>query len=150
MGKTCLATKAAAGEPLPCDGYAVTDLNSTPYSRLISGESNPDFPRNYLQALLERVFSSKEEIVLVSTHEQIQKRLVLYGLWFVLVYPMRESKGNTVGLLEARNDHHLALLIDAEFDNFISQLEKQGKCEHLRLQDGEFLEHRVGDIVRRF
>jgi hypothetical protein len=146
VGKTSLAINAA-GEPLP-NGYLVVDLDSSCYSQLASGERNPSFPRNYMEAISERIFD--KEILLVSTHESVRKHLASFGLWFMLVYPLRESKLNTLDLLEGRGDHYLALVVNREFNNFIGSLEGQGSCEHRQLREGEFLAHVVDDAVQCF
>lgn len=77
----------------------VVDFESSAYSHFFNdnhliGEKNPNFPRNYVDALCELMDKGRENVFLLSCHEEVRKELTDRGIDYVIVMPTYEQKND--------------------------------------------------------
>jgi hypothetical protein len=69
----------------------VVDFESSAFSHFFDpqkmGEKNPEFPRNYIDALCELVDKGKESVYLLSCHEEVRNELKARGIDYIIVMP---------------------------------------------------------------
>lgn len=75
----------------------VVDFESSAYSHNFDGnylksEKNPNFPRNYIDALCEAIDSDKGDVFLISCHEEVRQELKERGLDYIIVMPTDDQE----------------------------------------------------------
>lgn len=119
--------------------YTTLDLDSSSFSWLREGERNPDFPNNYMSAILESL--GKYDFVFVSSHDTVREALARVGIPYINVYPERSLKQNFLDRYMHRGSSiEFCEMMDANFDNFISKMEEDTAAIHMSLR-------RAGDTL---
>jgi hypothetical protein len=74
----------------------VVDFESSAFSHFFDpqkmGEKNPEFPRNYIDALCELVDKGKGSIYLLSCHQEVRDELKARGIDYIIVMPSADQK----------------------------------------------------------
>lgn len=104
-----------------------------------------DFPRNYIEHI--KANYGIADIIFISYHEEVRDALVAEGLPFTLVYPDKSLKDEYIArYIERGNNDKFVELLQANWEDWISQLENQKDCKHVVLQSGEYIadvEHKL-------
>lgn len=77
----------------------VVDFESSAYSHFFDDnhlmcEKNPNFPRNYIDALCESIDKGRENVYLISCHEEVRKELTNRGINYIIVMPSADQKND--------------------------------------------------------
>lgn len=119
----------------------VVDLDSNNYTSGHTSEGkvrNPNFPNNYISAIEDQL--GKCSILLVSPHIEVIKGLLEKGLDITLVYPDRKLKSEYIERFRKRGSSEAFIRpLDSYWDDFLDQLEQQEGCEHVVLEQGQYL-----------
>ena len=120
MGKTTLAKK----------DKRIVDLDSSAFSWVEKEEfledgtavrykeRNPNFAEDYFSKIKELVESDEVDLVLISTHKEIRKKLTEEGMAFYTVIPTKESKEEVLRRMKERGDDEKFIeMIDETFDS---------------------------------
>lgn len=101
-GKTTVAKTRSTGV------YRIVDLESSQWSHDSTGSINPEFPKNYVDAIEKTL--RKNTFVLVSSHEKVRMELDKRRIRFVYVVPgindktmylkRYKARGNTPAFIE--------------------------------------------------
>ncbi len=98
-----------------------------------------NFPTNYINDVLAQI--GKVENIFVGTDPVILKELYKHGINIHLVYPEICLKEEYMKRYIKRNDSNDFIgWIYKEWENLITELSKQGCCNHIILSSGEYLE----------
>lgn len=95
-GKTTAAKTRSTGV------YRIVDLESSQWSHDSTGSVNPEFPRNYVDAIEKAL--RKNTFVLVSSHEKVRMELDKRRIRFVYVVPGTKDKGTYLKRYKARGN----------------------------------------------
>lgn len=102
-----------------------------------------DFPQNYINHIKSNI--GKADVICISSHEEVRDALVENDLKFTLVYPDISLKEEYIERYKERGSpDSFVKLLDANWENWIGQLEKQKDCNHIILTSGEF----ISDIIK--
>ncbi len=90
-GFSGIGKSAAAG----CYKDTVIDLESSEYSKIytfdISGKpiklQNPDFPKNYVDAIIKEYRTGENKIILISCHETVRDALRASNIPYIIIMP---------------------------------------------------------------
>ncbi len=122
----------------------VLDSDSSAYSWISDGVRHPEFPTNYMDYIKSNI--PFVDIILVSSHQVVRDALFQNKIDFLLAYPDRELKKEYLERCENRgSDKGFLALLNANWDQFIAEMEGQKGCQHLVLQQGEY----PGDALSR-
>lgn len=72
------------------------DFESSVFSHKLNGETNSDFPDNYVDELMKIMSDEKYDYYLVSCHEEVRNELKARGLKYVIVLPYWECKNEYI------------------------------------------------------
>lgn len=105
--------------------YDIIDLDSSYYSWIINEdgtkEKDPNFVANYSQAISE--LEGYADIIFISTHEDVRKRLKERDIPFITVGPKREAKDQWIERLKKRNpDDRIIPIMEENWDSFLDTL----------------------------
>jgi len=101
------------------------------------------FPGNYISHI--KSHSAQADVILISTHAEVRDALVENGMAFTLVYPCKDDKQEYLRrYMDRGSDQAFVCLLDSNWDEWISELEKQEQCQHLVLDPGQFLSQALG------
>lgn len=96
-------------------------------------ERNPEFPQNYIEHIKENI--GKYKFIFVSSHKVVRDALKEECLFFYLIYPNKDIKGEFIQRYKDRNspDGFIKLLGD-KWDEWIKEcsLEKYG-CSNIEM-----------------
>lgn len=125
----------------------VLDSDSTEYSKLADGKTpNPAWPKNYIDHIKEQ--STKVDIIFVSTHKDTRSLLVENKIPFTLVYPDKSLKSEYMARYKTRGTpEFLQTILDKNWDTFVTDCEKQGDCEHVKLTAGQYMADVTGHLL---
>ncbi len=121
----------------------VLDSDSSQYSWIEEGVRNPDFPNNYIAHIKGNIGDA--DFILVSSHEVVRTALVTEGIEYTLVFPEISLKEEYVERFRQRGSPQAFVdLLEKNWDSWITELEKQSGCTHVKLKQGQYL----SDILR--
>lgn len=105
--------------------YDIIDLDSSYYSWIINEdgtkEKDPNFVANYTQAICE--LEGYADIIFISTHEDVRKRLKERDIPFITVCPKRDAKDQWIERLKKRNpDDRIIPIMEENWDSFLDSL----------------------------
>lgn len=108
----------------------IMDLDSSSFSKLESGKSNPKFPQNYVDAIKELKKNGRYDLVFVSSHENVRKSLESNGIKYRLVYPAKALKYQYIlrYLLRGDSDDFIDLMQN-NWDTFIDSCSMDNAAE---------------------
>lgn len=97
------------------------------------------FPENYFEYIKGKI--GKVDIILITCHLEIIKKLRDEGIEFTLVYPKKELKAEYIERYKKRNDKKKFIdSLSENWDRLISNLEKQKVHKRIILKSAEYLE----------
>ena len=100
------------------------DSDSSGFSKLPDGTRNPQWPRNYVEHLMQQ-----RGVVLVSTHQEVRDALADAGMPFILVYPGKRCKGMYLQRYQDRGSPQAFIdLMDKNWDDWIDGLASDGRA----------------------
>lgn len=115
------------------------------------------FPENYIEHIKKRL--AERLCTFVSSHDTVRKAMFDAGIDYVLVYPAMECKdeyikryidrAGTGGLMNA-DETPFANLMAKNWEDWITQCQKQDGCLHIELQPGQFLADVIGFDGKEF
>lgn len=116
--------------------YTTLDSDSSMFSWVTeNGEKkrNPDFPNNYIQHIKENI--GKYEFIFVSSHKEVRKALLDNCIFFYLIYPREDKKGDYLQRYKERgNEAGFVKLLDANWDTWIKECEFETiGCKNIRM-----------------
>ncbi len=116
--------------------YKILDSDSSTFDKDL-------FPGNYIDHIKQNI--GVVDIIMISTHDVVRQQLEENGLFFVLVYPDISLKDEYIGRYNERgNDDNFIKILGENWENWITDIEKQKGCLKIKLQSGEFL----GDFIK--
>lgn len=68
----------------------VLDFESSVFSHKLNGETNSDFPDNYVDELMKVMSDKKYDYYLVSCHKSVRDELKARGLKYMIILPYRD------------------------------------------------------------
>lgn len=89
----------------------VLDLDSSSFSFGADGERNPNFVRDYVEAIVNKL--SNRYILLVSSHPEMRQTLIQYSMLFYLIYPDRGCKEEYLRRFARRGTPQLIPIFEA-------------------------------------
>jgi len=105
-----------------------------------------EFPSNYIEHIISLL--NKRDVILVSSHKIVREALEDADIEYFLVYPDRSLKEEYIERYKARgNTENFIKLVESEWDNWISELEKEEYPVLITLQSGQFLKDAMASIV---
>jgi group I intron endonuclease len=101
------------------------------------------FPENYIQYIKDN--TSRADVICISSHKEVRDSLTASGLHFKLVYPDRSLKEHYLSRYKQRGSpSEFIELVESNWDNWMDEMENQVGCEHIVLQENQF----VSDVMR--
>lgn len=70
----------------------VLDFESSVFSHKLNGETNSDFPDNYVDELMKVMSDKKYDYYLVSCHKSVRDELKARGLKYMIILPYRDCE----------------------------------------------------------
>jgi len=102
-----------------------------------------DFPANYIKHIKKNM--GEVDIILISSHEEVRDALVDNDLDFTLIYPDKTLKDEYIGRYEERgNEESFVKLLKSKWDEWLTDVEEQKGCKHIKLKSNEFL----SDVIK--
>lgn len=96
------------------------------------------FPENYIKHIRENI--GKVDVILISSHDIVRDALVKNNLEFTLIYPSIELKDEFISRCVKRgSDDNFINLISKNWNEWITQLKKQSKCNKIELKTNQYL-----------
>lgn len=138
----------AAGLKVATDIGEVIDLDSLPFSYLPSGERNPEFTKDYVEAIMKRL--PQRCVLLVTAHEELRNALVENGISYTLVHPVSSAKRAWLERLAERGTPQYIPLVDAMWDKWFEQCKNQAGCLHVTLEAEQHLSDVLPSICAKF
>ena len=131
-------------------GLKILDSDSSQFSWVyVNGikERNPDFPRNYINYIKERI--GKYDCIFVSSHASVREALDKAGIAFTIVYPSYQCKAEWVGRCFIREKNgESGCRAEAMYNNWdqwlIDCCLAASKHKFVVLQPGEYLSNYFG------
>lgn len=112
-------------------GNKVSDSDSSKFDKA-------EFPTNYMRHIVEQ--AKTKDWVMVSSHDVVRKALVELKLPFTLVYPYKELKNEYLQRYADRGSPKAFIdMMDAKWDQFVTECYSQTGCTHIVLTSGQFL-----------
>ena len=103
----------------------VVDFESSAFSHFFDpdkmGEKNPEFPRNYIDALCKLADNGKETTYLLSCHEEVRNELKARGIDYIIVMPT----------IDQENEYLKRWLKRGSSINFIKMMHSKWLSMHL-------------------
>lgn len=143
VGKSYAARSIVAQEFGP-----VIDLDATLFSHLPSGDRNPNFTQDYMEAIVKLL--PDRCIVLISAHGPLRTALVERGVSYTLVHPVPEAKQAWIERLLKRGTSQYIPLVDSMWDEWMEECKSQAGCDHVTLQPEQHLSDVLPLICSRF
>lgn len=137
-GKTYYASKV--------EGPAfIMDLDTSDFTQgydKLGNANNPDFPANYIQAVKDKIGTTK--LLFVSNRPDVINMFIQEDINFILVYPDRSLKDEYLKRFQQRKSSQsfINLVID-NWDQYISFLEQHANCKHIVLKSNQY----ISDVV---
>jgi len=108
---------------------------------LDSDSSNFDkkyFPGNYIKHIKHNIMLY--DVILVSSHGIVREALVGEKIEFLLVYPNIDMKEEFIERYKLRgNNEGFINLLDVNWNDWITQMQKQDSCKKIELSTGQYL-----------
>lgn len=123
----------------------VVDFESSAYSHFfdtehIIGEKNPEFPRNYIDALCELMDEGRENIYLISCHEEVRKELADRGIDYIIVLPTYDQKNEYLKRwLRRGSSIEFVTMMNKRWDSMFISCEKDNSTK-IFLDSGEYID----------
>lgn len=104
--------------------------------------SKDKFPDNYIQHIKDGIgFADK---IFVSSHKEVREALVSNKLPFTLIYPDKSLKSEYIERYKKRgNEDKFIELLEAKWEQWITECENQKECEHIVLPANTF----ISDVI---
>lgn len=125
---------------LPC-GDKILDSDSSQFSWVKDENGNntdvrnPDFPNNYIQHIKDHL--ETEDIIFVSSHDNVRKALEENNIDYYLVYPDKSLLDEWVYRMKNRgNNKKFINFIISNWDKFINDIESETFPTRIKLEDG--------------
>lgn len=116
----------------------VLDSDSSSFSWIEEGVRNPDFPNNYMKHIKDNI--GKANCILVSSHDIVREALKENNIEYTLVYPAVELKDEYLERYKNRgNNEGFLKFISSNWEQFISDIEKETFPKLIKLESGQFL-----------
>lgn len=97
-----------------------------------------EFPQNYIKHIRENI--DKTDIILISSHDVVRDALLVNGIKFTLVYPDISIKDEYIQrYIDRGNNEQFVKLLKENWETWITDMEKQKGCKHIKLQSGQYL-----------
>ena len=74
----------------------VLDFESSVFSHKLNGETNSDFPDNYVDELMKVMSDEKYDYYLVSCHKSVRDELKARGLKYMIILPYRDYENEYI------------------------------------------------------
>ena len=130
-------------------GLTIRDFDSADFShigRYDDGVRNPEYPGNYVKAIIEEIGHS--DVVLISVIPEVVTVLIGEGYEVNLVYPTSDQKQ------EYRDRYHnrrgskkVAEMLTANFDTFLERARSLEGCKTIILEPGRYLSDVLPEIL---
>ena len=124
------------------DEYDILDLDSSYFSWVTKIDGTKEkqdstyFAANYLGAIKE--LAPYVDIMFISTHDEIRRKLAEYKIPFISVYPKYEAKEQWLDRLRKRNhEDRIIPIMDENWDKFVKDIKKDAYGSTLVLLDGD-------------
>ena len=115
----------------------ILDLDSSSFSKK-EGKLNPNFIQDYLKAIKENI--GKYDIILVSTHLEIQKAMDIENLSWCLVKPNSAMKHEILGRMWVRGStDDLIKTVNDNWGQWVIQNPTLWNIGTVTLKSGEFI-----------
>lgn len=102
-----------------------------------------EFPKNYITHIKENM--GKADVILISSHDVVRDALLVNGLKFTLVYPDISIKDEYIQrYVDRGNNDAFVKLLKENWESWISDMENQKGCNHIKLKSGEYL----SDVIK--
>lgn len=115
-------------------GYHCFDSDSSKFDKSA-------FPINYIahiKSLLEQKLPNM--LIFVSSHKEVRMELVKENMWFYLMYPNISLKREYMERYKKRNNtKEFMLILETYWEKWITELENQRFCTHIRLRSEEYI-----------
>ena len=123
----------------------VLDMESSFYDKT-------NFPCNYISALKENM--ENYDIIFVSTHEKVRKKLKEENIEYILYYPSIERKDEMISLYKERGSENTFIeLMREHFEHFLASVENDDNTDNkiCLKNEGEFIltDKVFNDILRK-
>lgn len=107
-------------------------------------EINPDWPKNYLEAIVEKV--QEYRYVLISQGEDIRALLDENGIDYILAFPSVQSKTEYISRYRTRgNGEKFVNLIEKYFEQWINDLQRSPRRKII-IKQGQNLESEMRNL----
>ena len=111
-------------------------------------ERNPEFPRNYIQHIKDHLI--KEDIIFISSHDNVRELLQKEEIPYILVYPERNARTEWINrFIKRGNPKDFVEFQEKMWDTFIDGMEDDPSPYKICLKGNEYLED-VGDKLLHF
>lgn len=129
--------------------YKVSDSDSSKFRWVTLNDGRPmtneEFPDNYIEHIKKA--SKENDIVFVSTHKEVIKKLIENNLKFFIVYPSLSRKSEFMELYKKRGSNHFFInLMENNFENFIQDIESYKKISN-NITFIELIDVFISDII---
>jgi hypothetical protein len=123
----------------------VLDSDSSNFSWLSKGLRHPNFPNNYIEYIKSNI--GKADLILVSSHSVVRDALKENNLHYTLVYPDKSLKEEYLQRYIVRGSNESFIkMIDAKWDEFIDEIERETFPEKIKLNNNEYLKDVLSEI----
>ena len=127
---------------LPC-GKKILDSDSSEFSWIKdeygnnTDVRNPNFPNNYINYIKKHLKS--EDIIFVSSHDNVRKALEKNNIEYYLVYPDKCLLDKWIYRMNKRgNDEKFIKFITSNWDKFIDDIEAETFPTKIKLEDDSY------------
>lgn len=134
-----IAAFPATGKSYLAQRYGrYADSDSSQFSWSEPGVRHPLWPSNYLGYIDTQIGAGRT--VLCSTHQEVRDALVRARIPFLLIYPAVELRSEYLKRMRSRGSGQRLLdFIGDHWDELIESCHQQEGCEHVVLDQGEYL-----------
>ncbi len=102
-----------------------------------------NFPHNYIKDIKLKI--GKVEHIFISTNPVVLKQLHKLGISITLIYPKNNLKEKYIKRFKKRgSSKHFINRLNNSWDNWLDELKEQDYCQHIVLNDGQYLENLLG------
>lgn len=139
-GFTGTGKSSLAKEYCP-SGLKIRDFDSADFShigRYDDGVRNPEYPGNYVKAIIDEV--GRSDVILISVIPEVVTALINGGCEVTLVYPTSGQKQEYSDRYHGRRgSKKVAEMLTANFDTFLGRAQSLEGCKTIVLEPGQYL-----------
>lgn len=130
-------------------GLTIRDFDSADFShigRYGDGVRNPEYPGNYVKAIIDEV--GRSDVVLISVIVEVVTALVNKGHEVILVYPTSDQKEDYRDRYHNRpGTKKVAEMLTANFEIFLARARSLEECKTIILEPGQYLSDVLSEII---